>query len=169
MKNNYFANCTTVEETKKLYKELALKNHPDLGGDTATMQEINRQYDEHLKRLDGQTTTDKDGQTHTYKYNQETETALIEIIDKLLSLQMVNVDIYLIGVWLWIDGETKPYKEALKELKCKWHNTRKCWYFAGSPSRYRRNSGKGIDDIAEAYGATKIRNKAKTSKRAIAA
>ena len=68
-----------------------------------------------------------------------------------------------------LEAKELANKGDLREVECKWHNTRKCWYFAGSPSRYRKNSGKGIDDIAEAYGATKIRNKTKTSKRAIAA
>jgi hypothetical protein len=161
---NYFKKCSTVAEVKKLYKELAMINHPDLGGDTAIMQEINKQYEEILKRLDGETTIDSEGKSHTYKYNQETEEKLMIIIDQLLSLKMVNVDIFLVGSWIWIDGETKPYKEELKSLNCRWHSIRKCWYFAGSPSLYRKNSSKGIDDIAQAYGATKISNKAKTQK-----
>lgn len=162
---NYFKDCQTVADVKKLYKELAMKHHPDLGGDTATMQIINRQYEEALKAMDGQTTTDSDGNPHTYTYSHETESTLMEIIDRLLALQMVSVDIYLVGLWVWIDGDTKPYKESLKELGCRFHGVRKCWYFATTTSRYRKNSGKGIDDIAETYGSTKIRNKAKSSSR----
>jgi len=161
MQTNYFNDCSTVEETKKLYKELALKNHPDLGGSTTIMQEINAQYEAKLKRLDGHTSTDKQGTTHTYKYDPETENKLMEIIDKLLSLKMINVDIFLVGTWIWIDGETKAYKEELKALKCRWHSTRKLWYFAISSNRRYRKSGEGINDIAEAYGATKIKNTAK--------
>ena len=37
---NIFAACKTLDELKKAYKAAALKNHPDLGGDTATMQAI---------------------------------------------------------------------------------------------------------------------------------
>lgn len=156
---NYFNDCNTVADAKKLYKELAMKHHPDLGGDTATMQEINRQYEQMLKHLDGETTTDSEGNPHTYRYNHETESKLMVVIDELLSLQMSNVDLYLVGLWLWIDGETKPYKDSLKELNCKYHGKRQCWYFATTPSRYRKSSGKGIDDIAETYGATKIKTK----------
>jgi DnaJ-class molecular chaperone len=42
--SNYFSKCSTVEEVKSLYRTLAKQHHPDLGGDTATMQEINSQY-----------------------------------------------------------------------------------------------------------------------------
>lgn len=42
---DYFAGCNTAEEVEARYKELARQNHPDLGGDTAVMAEINRQHD----------------------------------------------------------------------------------------------------------------------------
>lgn len=166
MQTNYFTNCNTVEDTKKLYKELAMKHHPDLGGSTVTMQEINAQYDTKLKQLDGQTSTDSSGNTHKYKYSAETEYVSMEIIDKLLSLKMVNVEIFLVGTWIWIEGETKPYKEELKALKCRWHSTRKLWYFTSSnKNKHYRKSGNGIDDIAKAYGATKIKDKDKTKSK----
>lgn len=40
----YFKNCNSIEEVKTQYKKLALENHPDRGGDTATMQAINAEY-----------------------------------------------------------------------------------------------------------------------------
>ena len=33
------------DEIKKAYKKLAMKNHPDRGGDTKTFQEISQAYD----------------------------------------------------------------------------------------------------------------------------
>lgn len=33
----YFVNCKTLDELKKVYKHLAQKHHPDVGGGTATM------------------------------------------------------------------------------------------------------------------------------------
>jgi len=42
----YFNKATNIEEAKTLYKSLALLNHPDKGGDTLTMQEINAEFDE---------------------------------------------------------------------------------------------------------------------------
>ncbi len=40
----YFNNCRTLDEVKAMYKILAKQYHPDLGGDTATMQAINVEY-----------------------------------------------------------------------------------------------------------------------------
>ena len=47
----YFNNPHTLEELKKQYKALALKYHPDCGGDTAIMQAVNAEYDELFSRL----------------------------------------------------------------------------------------------------------------------
>lgn len=41
----YFTNCRTLDDLKKEYRRLAMKHHPDHGGDTATMQAINGEYD----------------------------------------------------------------------------------------------------------------------------
>lgn len=42
---DHFAGCKTAEEVERRYRELARAHHPDLGGDTSTMAEINRQHD----------------------------------------------------------------------------------------------------------------------------
>ena len=47
----YFSGVNSLEALKAAYKRLALENHPDRGGDTATMQEINSEYDAAFSRL----------------------------------------------------------------------------------------------------------------------
>lgn len=41
----YFNNCRTLDELKKEYRRLTMLHHPDRGGDTATMQAINVEYE----------------------------------------------------------------------------------------------------------------------------
>ena len=40
----YFKDCHSHDEAKKLYRKLALRFHPDKGGSEADFQELNRQY-----------------------------------------------------------------------------------------------------------------------------
>ena len=154
---NYFKDCQTVAEIKTLYRTLARKYHPDLGGDVATMQIINSQYDNALKNCHGQKTVGDDQKEYTYNYNPEVEGKLKEAINALLSLDMQGVEIWLIGTWIWVEGETKPYKEQLKSLGCRWHSKRGCWYIAGQSSGYRKGrNDKGLNDLARDYGASKF-------------
>ena len=41
----YIKNVKSFEDLKKKYRELLIRNHPDNGGDTAVMQDINAEYD----------------------------------------------------------------------------------------------------------------------------
>lgn len=41
---SYFLGCTDKDSYTKRYKELALKHHPDRGGDLRTMQEVNAEF-----------------------------------------------------------------------------------------------------------------------------
>ena len=41
----YIKKVTSFEDLKKKYRDLLRTNHPDNGGDTAVMQEINAEYD----------------------------------------------------------------------------------------------------------------------------
>ena len=49
--SRFFASIRTLDALKKAYRELALLHHPDRGGNTATMQAINAEYDEMHARL----------------------------------------------------------------------------------------------------------------------
>jgi hypothetical protein len=157
---------STVAEIKAKYRQLARENHPDLGGDTEVMQEINRQYEAALKACNGQVSKSADGAEHTYKWDEETERKLMEIIDKLLSLKMEGVSIDLIGIWIWITGETKPYKEALGKngLKCTWHATRKCWYWKPYEGKHW-GSNASLEDLAATYGSTSVENLKKKERK----
>ena len=41
----YFNNINSLDELKKEFRRLAMLHHPDRGGDTATMQAINPEFD----------------------------------------------------------------------------------------------------------------------------
>ena len=50
MKTNYFSKCKTLDEVKKLYKQLALFHHPDRpDGNIVIMQRINQEYESIMK------------------------------------------------------------------------------------------------------------------------
>lgn len=81
----YFVNCKNLDELKKAYKAAAMQNHPNMGGDTATMQAINAEYSarfEVLKRSQNeQAAEDTTGKTYA---TTENAADFIEIINVLL-------------------------------------------------------------------------------------
>ena len=91
----YFENIKTVEELKKLYKKLTVKNHPDNGGCENIMAQINKEYDELLKHFEiyGNFNTKEENK----KNNIDIE--LKKIIEKLQQIQDLNklLDAYKTG------------------------------------------------------------------------
>lgn len=150
----YFVNCKNLDELKKVYKHLAQKHHPDVGGDTATMQAINAEYEarfEVLKRSQNeQAAEDTTGRTHA---TTESAGDFIAIINALLHLDGLEVE--LCGRWLWIGGETMKHREALKAAGCRWSSQKKLWswHFAEDGSRWHKGS-KTMAQIRAKYGST---------------
>ena len=109
----YFKKIETLEELKKRYKQLALKNHPDVGGDVETMKKINAEYDKIFSEVKN-FCRNKDGEIYN-KETTETEQEFKDIINEVLKMNKVIIEI--IGTFIWLSGETKPYKEQIKKLK----------------------------------------------------
>jgi hypothetical protein len=153
----YFDHLFTVADIKGQFKDLAMKHHPDRGGDTATMQTINAQYHEALKRCNGERTTGENNREHRYEYDAEVEQAIMDKIMVLIALRMPEVKVALIGTWIWVTGETKPWKEQLKVEGLRWHVARKCWYFT-TQKRKSFYSRKGLSQLADRYGYKEFRD-----------
>ena len=155
---NYFSGVTTVEDVKALYRKLAMKYHPDRGGDTATMQALNAQYHDALSMCHGQE-RQVDDQTWTYYYSYDAEQEIVEVIDATLAANILNANhnFSLIGKWLWITGDTKPIRSALKELGYRWHSKRQAWYWRANTGRkHVYNKRASLADLAAHYGASGI-------------
>lgn len=144
----YFTNINTLDELKAAYRRLSMKHHPDRGGDTATMQEINAEHDELFERLKKQHNASAD------EFHQTTETPeeFREIIELLLKLDGLTVE--LCGSWLWIGGDTRQHKETLKAAGCRWSNNKKLWYWHHAEEGRKWRRGKAtMSDIRSKYGS----------------
>ena len=119
----YFTNCTTLDELKKEYRRLAMLHHPDRGGDTRTMQDINNEYHEAHERLKNHHNTHADSNHQTTEAPEE----FINIINALIRFPGIIVE--LCGSWLWISGDTLPVKDELKAAGCRWSKNKKMWYW----------------------------------------
>lgn len=124
----YFKNIDNIEDLKAEYRRLAMANHPDRGGSTEAMQQINNEYSTLFARLkDVHKSTRPDGpRTYTAdKPTAETPEDFINICNELFRLDGLEVE--LCGRWLWIGGNTMQHRDALKALGCKWSKNKQKW------------------------------------------
>ena len=151
--SNYFTNVVTLEALKKEYRKLCKLHHPDLStGNLATMKAINNEYELLFEQLK-HTSTNKNEQT-------ENVNTFKDIINQLIKF---DIDIEIVGSWIWVSGNTYPIKEHIKQLNFKWSKQRKKWYYAEGLASKKKGSGIDFDDIRNAYGSQKI--KSNTSKK----
>ena len=144
----FFQNVKTLDELKKQYRRLAMAHHPDRGGSTVIMQQINAEHDRLFEILKKQHNASAD------EYHQTTETAaeFRDIIEALLKLDGLEVE--LCGSWVWIGGETKKHKEALKAAGCRWSQNKKKWYWRHEEEGRKWHRGnKTMDQIRRKYGS----------------
>lgn len=156
MKTKYFTQCETIEELKKLYHKLAIKFHPDNGGNAEIMKEINAEFDymhsilkNVHKKADG---TKWQAEKGSKAENTEKPEEYREMIDELIKY---NVIIEFIGCYIWVSGDTKPIKERLKEYGFKWSSSKSNWYL--KPENYIPRSKKSwtMDEIRFYHGVQK--------------
>ncbi|MBC6678282.1 molecular chaperone DnaJ [Zhenpiania hominis] len=146
----FFKGIGTLEDLKRQYRTLALQNHPDRGGDVEVMKAINNEYDKLFAQVKD-THKNKEGETYT-KENPETAEEFKDIIDKLIKMQGVEIEV--IGCFIWLSGNTKEHKEAIKALGFRWHSKKKMWYKA--PEGYKRWGKKeySMNEIRGMYGTS---------------
>jgi len=166
--HDWFAGCKSTADVKSTFRRLAMEHHPDRGGDNETMKSINAAYHTALRRFDGMAEAGSDGQDHTYRYNSAQETEVVNKLFDLLRANLPGCEIWLIGKWLWVTGDTKPVKETLKQNGCFWHSKRTCWYWKPKDSWSRYNSKADLADLASFYGARMFAGKDNDSAMAAA-
>ncbi len=151
----WFNDPKTLEELKKQYKHLAINYHPDKGGSTADMQEINAEYDRLFERLKNTHQT-ADGKTYTAR-TETTETAndFKEIIDKLIRFNGIHIEIC--GSWIWVTGCTIDFRDELKKMHFRWSKSKVAWYYHSEEYRKSTKRTYTLDEIRDLYGSEVVK------------
>ena len=151
MKISYFLNINSLEDLKKRYKEVAFIHHPDKGGDTAIMQEINNEYQHFCEHP-----------TFEFKHSGDKEDLLVypDVLMKIINFKGIVIE--LIGAWLWISGNTIPYKKELKEAGFWFAPKKAMWYFRPDGLKSHKHDPLDINAIRNKYGSDIIKQKENT-------
>ena len=116
------------------------------------MKAINNEHDELFEILKRQHNARADADpTGKTRRTTETPQEFRTVIEALLKLDLT---VELCGSWLWISGDTKPHKEALKKVGCRWSASKKMWYWRHPEEGYTRSRGKAtMNQIRNRYGS----------------
>jgi hypothetical protein len=148
MTTTFFSECRTLDEVKRAYKRLALLHHPDRGGQTAMMQEINRQYEEIMR-------DPSYGFTKAKQEAQEDFIKFPEIIEQIIRFDLT---IEVCGNWIWLSGNTIAYKDELKCIGFYFAPKKSMWYWRPKDFKSANNKPKEMDYIRRKYGSDVVPN-----------
>ena len=138
-----FSEVTGINEAKKVYKTLAKKLHPDVGGSEEEFKLLNAIYNDFIEN--------KIYFSNDFKIDLDLE----KIISQILHFE--NITIELVGSWIWLSGDTKEIKDKLKELGFKWASKKKMWFYG--EMKGKSHGEKSIDEIKDKYGSKTFKKK----------
>jgi len=149
----YFNGITNLADLKSEYRKLIMIHHPDKGGDLETMKAINNEHDKIFAQLKAQ---HNDNPVNKEKQMTETPDQFRNVVVALFELG--DLDIELCGQWLWITGDTRPHKEALKTIGCLWAPKKMMWYWRAEEfkSAYSKK-GQSMASIRDKYGSQNVK------------
>ena len=157
----YFKNIETLEQLRKAYRDLLKKYHPDNGGSEEITKAINSEYEQLFKVLKNRhesktSSAEPDNKkASNNKYDFEADAKLREMLQKIINFEGITIEIC--GSWIWVSGNSFPYRKEFKEFGFHWASKKKQWYWH-SEEVYIKKGRKtlSMDDIRSYYGSTEV-------------
>jgi len=154
----YFSVDSTIEETRKNFRDLCLKLHPDKGGNHDLFIAMKAEYEKVIGILSAFEAGKANRENRKTNFSSESERALSEKIESLLNIPEIIVEIC--GSWLWISGKSFEKRELLKAEGCKFAPSKKLWFWAFDSGNYKRGRY-SMDKIRSKFGSERIESQAK--------
>lgn len=146
----FFTDCKTLDEVKSLYRKLAFDYHPDRGGVEATMKAINVEYAYATAKILKGEKLSQEETDQQMRFSEEYR----QVIEKIIHLPSITVE--LVGLWIWVTGETRPVREELKQAGLFYASKKQAWYYRSSDLKVLRGGKKSLEEIRSKYGSEVI-------------
>lgn len=149
----WFKNIKTRQELRVKYRELCKQFHPDVNHNTdgSEMKEINAEYDELIKFMPAEKTPESKADNPQESNTENAPDIYRIIIEKIISIP--NIEIEIIGSWLWVSGKTYEHRNIFKGFGMRYSKAKKAWYYNGGNTGYHRGYHKDLDEIRNKYGS----------------
>ena len=151
--------CTaqaTQEQIKRQYRIASFKFHPDRNpAGLEMMKSVNVAY-QFLVEIAYDGSENPIDEEVNSNFGDELNEAINAVID------LNGLEIEVCGSWVWVTGNTKDHKVAIKEAGYWWAKKKLAWYFR--PKDYK-SKGRGkfsMDDIRDKYGSESVNSRTNT-------
>lgn len=138
----------TVDAIKLAHRKAAFRYHPDRDPDGLEMMKmINLAYEVLLEKIDlipGINPSDTSPILDDIK----------NIFDRIRTFGGLHAEVC--GTWLWITGDTKPYKETFKDLGMRWSRNKVAWYWRPADYKKWNNHNFSLDEIRAMHGSSDL-------------
>lgn len=84
---------------------------------------------------------------------------MAEIKNAVESILPLQLSVEVCGNWVWVSGDTKPHKDALKAAGFKWAPKKANWFFKPSSCKKYFRGNTPMDEIRVKHGVIKVRAK----------
>ena len=87
------------------------------------------------------------------KSSKQTYSELLnDALNAVLGLQGLVIEVC--GAWVWITGNTRDHKDALKAAAFKWANKKKAWYYRPAEYKSRGRGKASLEEIRANIGVS---------------
>lgn len=129
------------QAVKKAYRAACKKYHPD----------VNPAGEDMMKLINAAFAVLKDYEGDVKEQQADYSELLNDALNAVLGLNGLVIEIC--GAWVWITGNTREHKDALKTASFKWANKKKAWYYRPADYKSRSKGSSTLDQIREKYGS----------------
>lgn len=138
----------TREEIAAAYKTLIRKYHPDINPAGEQMTKLLNAARDALADYDAEKAPQFETQAN---YGED----LAAAINAIIGLQGLEIEIC--GAWVWVGGDTRTHKDALKAAGYKWASQKKKWNYRPAGWKSASRGRVSMEQIRAKYGSVRPR------------
>ncbi len=141
------------EDIKTAYRKACIKYHPDRNpAGLEMMKAVNVAY-KFLVDLDYNGTE----RPIDEEVNSDFGDVLNAAINAVIGLAGISIEVC--GAWVWLTGNTKAHKEAIKAAGFWWAHKKAAWYFRPADYKSRNKGDWDLEKIRDTYGSQAVNKK----------
>lgn len=136
----------TLDMCKDAYRKACKKYHPGINpAGTEMMKALNLAW-ECLQKLDWNRQVNN-VENVDINYGDE----LNKFINTIITLEGIMIEVC--GAWVWLSGNTKPYKDIIKAAGASWASKKSMWYFRPKEWKKSNHSEWEMEKIRAKFGS----------------